>query len=480
MTEQFPSMNRLICFLIMLSGFRLSGNSDYEFNFRNELYDEYIKTVTLEINNLPTNFPIFTLNSGQYVMLKFDDLLNEERYLYYRVIHCDKNWQPSSLSEIETISGFNDERMRNYEYSINTKVPYIHYWQQFPNKDTQFKVSGNYLIVVYEDKIDFPLLTRRFIIKEDKVAVSINSTYPGDVENIRYKQELQVNINFEKFKMRNPVDEVSVVMLMNEDWNSAIYAKPSFFSGANLRFNKIRTFSWWGLAEYRDFDTRSLMRLGRGVKYIERKKDNIDVLLMTDEARRNKVYLTNFDFNGRFLIDNFEGMRNRLVTDVLDNYISTTQANQELTQTLRDSIVSGINKRNALLDGVYRAEERNIRSDYTYVTFVLDDMINLDAGDIYVLGAMNNWLPSQDYKMKYDTKRDLYTTTVQLKQGYYNYMYGIPGQKNEINYQVMEGSWNETENDYQALVYYRGLGDLYDRVIGYHTYNTNSALLNIR
>ena len=36
---------------------------------------------------------------------------------------------------------------------------------------------------------------------------------------------------------------------------------------------------------------------------------------------------------------------------------------------------------------------------------------------------------------------------------------------------------NETENDYRAFIYYRGLGDLYDRVIGYGAYNSNSNLL---
>ena len=458
----------------------LNAGGDFDFNFRNEVYDEYIKTVTLEINNLPTNFPILTLSSGQYVMLKFDDLLNEERSLYYHVIHCDKNWEPSGISEIETISGFNDERLRNYEYSINTKVPYIHYWQQFPNKDTKFRVSGNYLIVIYEDKMDYPILTRRFIIKEDKVSVEISNTFPADVENIRYKQELKVDINFDKFKMRNPVNEVSIVMLQNEDWNTAIDASPSFFSGNNLRFNKVKTFSWWGLTEYRDFDTRSLMRLGRGVKFIKRNNKDIDVILMTDESRRNKVHIANFDFNGRFIVDNFEGMRNTLVTDVLDNYVNSTQASDQLTQTLRDSLVSGINQRNALLDGDYRAEERNIRSDYTRVTFVLDDMINLGKNDIYVFGAFNNWLPSEECRMKYDSGRNIYTAEVVLKQGYYNYMYGVVNNQNKINYQVMEGSWNETENEYQALVYYRGLGDLYDRVIGFHTFNTNTSLLSFR
>ncbi|MGB4957897.1 MAG: hypothetical protein WBO36_00400, partial [Saprospiraceae bacterium] len=74
----------------------------------------------------------------------------------------------------------------------------------------------------------------------------------------------------------------------------------------------------------------------------------------------------------------------------------------------------------------------------------------------------------------------IYTTTALLKQGYYNYYYGILDKKGNIDYQSLEGSWNETENDYQALVYYRGLGDIYDRVIGFQTYNTNTDALSIR
>ena len=174
-----------IIFFLLISFLSINGQS---YEHKDKIYDEFIKTTTLEVNNLPTNFPVLSLNSSQFIMLKFDDLLNEERTLYYRIVHCDKDWTPSRLREIEYISGFNDERLRNYSYSINTRVPYLHYWQRFPNKDTQFKVSGNYLLIIYEDKIDYPLLTRRFIVSENKVILDIHAIYPGDVENIRFKQ----------------------------------------------------------------------------------------------------------------------------------------------------------------------------------------------------------------------------------------------------------------------------------------------------
>jgi hypothetical protein len=473
-------MKKFLFLLIIHSYIQLNATDDYAFHFRNEVYDEYIKSVTLETNNLPTNFPVITLNSGQYVMLKFDDLLNEERTLFYHIIHCDKNWKPSKVSEIESISGFNNERLRNYEYSINTRVPYIHYWQQFPNKDTEFKLSGNYLIVIYEDNMDYPILTRRFIVKENRVNIDITNVYSTDVENIRYKQDLQVIVNYGKFAIRNPLEDVTLMVMKNEEWNSIKESKPSFVVGSTLKFTKPGTFSWWGLNEFRDFDTRTLMRVGRGVQYIERNSDNTKVIIKTDLPRTNKVHLTSFDFNGKYFVNNFEGMRDTRIIDVLDNFAKVVNANETQRQSLRDSLVSSLNIRNNLLDGTYQAEERNIRSDYTDVTFILDDANDQSEGDIYILGGMNSYQPSEEFKLKYDAKNDIYTTEVRLKQGYYNYMYGVVNEKNEVTYKNLEGSWSETENDFQALVYYRGIGDLYDRVIGYQQFNSNTTGLYLR
>ena len=444
------------------------------YTYTNAIYDDYVKTVTMEVNNLPTNFPVLRLNSSDYIMLKFDDLLNEERNLYYKIIHCDKDWQPSRLRDIEYISGFNDERLRNYSYSINTRVQYLHYWQQFPNANTKLKVSGNYLVVIYEDSMEFPLLSRRFIVSESQVNTTMTAIYPGDVENIRFKQEISVNIDFEKFKMRNPVSEITLVMLQNEDWHTSRQSNPSFFSGTNLRFNRLRTFDFWALSEYREFDTRSLFRLGRGVHFIERNKTYTDVLLNLDEPWRNKVYLFNFDFNGKFIIDNFERLTGKLADVALNEYTTSVTNDSSLRQSQRDSIISSITVDNNF--GITTvAEERNIRSDYTNVIFALEDEISLANGeDIYVLGAMNNWTPTEEFRMKFDDARQIYSTTVELKQGYYNYNYGVVDNEGNIDYHIMQGSWSDTENEYQSIVYYRGLGDIYDRIISFQSFNTST------
>ena len=47
------------------------------------------------------------------------------------------------MRDIDFINGFNDELMRNYEYSTNTRIKFIHYWLDLPNENTTFKISGN-------------------------------------------------------------------------------------------------------------------------------------------------------------------------------------------------------------------------------------------------------------------------------------------------------------------------------------------------
>ena len=446
--------------------------SQVKYNYVNSVYDPYIKTVSLEVGNNPISFPILELNTDQSFILKFDDLLNEERNLFYRIIHCDKNWKPSRLTEIEYITGFNDERLRNYDYSVNTKTQYIHYWQQFPNRDTRWKVSGNYLLIIYEDNIDYPLLTRRFIVTERRVDVNIQGTFPSDVGNIRFKQEMQVEINFEKFKMRNPVDEVSIVMMQNEDWNNFVDATPSFVIGNNLRFNRVGIFQFYGLAEYREFDIRSIYSMSRGVAKIERSNKYTDVFLRPHESRFNKPHLLTFDLNGKFYIQNFEGFTNRNMDDIVAGLANIIGSDPNLRQTLRDSISKSLILSNSLLDNANRAEERNIRSDYAHVVFTLEVPDEYTDREIYIIGGFNDWEPREEFKMKYNPSNDNFEGEAFLKQGYYNFYYVIKENNGKLDYRSLEGSWTETENDYHALIYYRGFGELYDRVIGYNKFNT--------
>jgi hypothetical protein len=65
--------------------------------------------------------------------------------------------------------------------------------------------------------------------------------------------------------------------------------------------------------------------------------------------------------------------------------------------------------------------------------------------------------------MEYDELKEEYHAAILLKQGYYSYEFI---QKDGLMQRAM-GSFFETENEYQVLVYYRAQGARHDRLAGY-------------
>jgi len=63
------------------------SSDEYNFEFVNKQYDPDILSVTFDFNDSPVGFQVLRLGSPDYVMLKFDDLSNNERNFFYRIIH---------------------------------------------------------------------------------------------------------------------------------------------------------------------------------------------------------------------------------------------------------------------------------------------------------------------------------------------------------------------------------------------------------
>jgi hypothetical protein len=60
-----------------------------------------------------------------------------------------------------------------------------------------------------------------------------------------------------------------------------------------------------------------------------------------------------------------------------------------------------------------------------------------------------------------------------MKQGFYDYAFATWAKKEEkLDFMETEGSWYETENEYQIFIYYRPFGARYDEVIGYQVFNS--------
>ena len=54
----------------------------------------------------------------------------------------------------------------------------------------------------------------------------------------------------------------------------------------------------------------------------------------------------------------------------------------------------------------------------------------------------------------------------------YNYKYVVIDKENTLQEGVISGNFDETENNYKVLVYYRDLGARYDKLIGFGEANS--------
>ena len=68
--------------------------------------------------------------------------------------------------------------------------------------------------------------------------------------------------------------------------------------------------------------------------------------------------------------------------------------------------------------------------------------------------------------MVFNQKKGIYEATLLMKQGFYNYKYVVVDKENTLQEGAISGNFDETENNYKVLVYYRDLGARYDKLIG--------------
>lgn len=112
---------------------------------------------------------------------------------------------------------------------------------------------------------------------------------------------------------------------------------------------------------------------------------------------------------------------------------------------------------------------KDMYSTYLNVTFQIKPPEEV-YGDIYLVGAFNDWNVSEKYKM--NLNGNYYDLTIELKRGVYDYQYvvvnGDPKNPANQDWYILEGNDWATTDEYNIFLWYRDqeYGG-YDRIIGY-------------
>jgi len=377
---------------------------------------DYIKTIAFKGDTNESQLPILRL--GEYLILEFDALNGDEEDYYYRISHYNYDWTPSSLAKAEFLTGIDEQRIRNYENSLNTYQIYSHYKLTIPNPQTRaLKQSGNYMMTIYNDE-DEVIFTRKFMIYENLASVGVQIKRSRDVSTIKGKQSVDIKIASSGMQFINPLQTIKTQIVQNNNLNTSITGlKPQYVLGNQLIYNYVKESSFDGGNEYFYFENKDIRIANNAIEFV-RLKDIYNHYLFTNVARNESTYTYNPDINGNFLI-------------------------------------TALNSRNPAIQG-----------DYAWVHFSLDIDELKDGQSVHVYGNFNNYVIDDSTKMKYYTEDNVYDTALLLKQGFYNYKFIVINEDGTLDEGAISGNFYQTENNYKVLVYYRNIGSRFDKLIG--------------
>ncbi|HWS59787.1 MAG TPA: DUF5103 domain-containing protein [Flavobacterium sp.] len=389
-----------------------------------ELIPPYnIKTASFVQSN-ENVIPIFKLGDG--FQFQFDDLFGNEANYYFEIVHCDYNWKPTDIPKTEYMTGFDGQRILQYDNSVNTLQIYSHYQLPIPNQYMQLRISGNYVLKILDESREV-ILTRKFIIYEDLVTVPMLIRRARTPNYLDHKHNIEFSIKSLIINFQNPLKNVKVTLFQNGQFNTAIKnIVPQYTIGNDLIYKYDKETQFWAGNEFLYLDNSNIRSAGNNISHVDSNSGLYNSHLYTNNARGNYPYSVIPDVNGNYVVRNIGSVKN------------------------------------------------DIEADYAWAYFSLSAPAFMKNKGVYITGMFNNYSLSPEYKMDYNPATNIYEKAILIKQGYTSYQFQIADEKGNIDAESnVDGNFWQTENDYTVLVYYRDSNDRYERVIGKATANSN-------
>ena len=408
----------IILFILLCLVYPVNSSSQ---KFKTQVFSDRVKTLRVNLAEDRLTPPIIELEGDNWIEVSFDVLEPAPGAYTYTLTHCNADWTPSQLTQAEYMSGFQNRFIEDYAVSFNTTMEYVNYRLTFPNEDLTMKISGNYVVQVFSENSDKPVLTACFSVVERRAEISMQVTSQTDKGMNNLYQQVNFSVNYGN-EMKTPMQDLKVyVQQNNRTDNEAALVKPLIVQNNLLVYEHNPALIFEAGNEYRSFEMTTKQYNGLNIESIEFHAPYYHVVLNPDFIRSNRPYSFAEDINGKFVVRTLSGV------------------------------------------------DYDYEADYRIVHFYLPCEKPF-TDNVYILGeAFNNCLDARS-RMEYNDLDKAYVKTTLLKEGYYNYQY-VTRKDNQspAGTASIEGNFYQTENEYRVLVYFRPIGGRYDQLIGFQS-----------
>lgn len=408
----------------------LAGQSQWP----DHIYKPNIHSIKLFKYGDVYSYPVLNLGSNDQIELHFDDLDGEIKNYYYTFQLCNADWNPANIQAFDYIKGFQSNRISNYRISSIIPTRYTHYQAVLPERSMVPTRSGNYLLKVYLNSDTSKLaFTKRFLVVNNRMAVSAQVMQPYNGHLGRTHQRVQVNVNTANAQINSiSPQDIKVAIVQNYIWQEAsIIDRPTIFRGNYYEYSDESNTTFAAGKEWRWVNLRSFrLRSDRVQQIVDTSKTRTDIYVKPDAERYNQVYIYMPDINGLYTLQNDDGTNPYW------------------------------------------------QSDYAWVHFSFIPPSNraFEGRSIYLFGELTNYDLNVDSKMLFNEEKGVYEKSIFLKQGYYNYSYVTLTDKKEAgvspSFENTEGNYWGADNAYMIMVYYRPFGARADELLGFTRVNS--------
>lgn len=380
---------------------------------KNIIYSDNIRTLTSVVNNDWLSEPLLVLGTNDVMRVGFDEMSHDYHRYVYRIEHCENDWSTSEdIFESDWLDGFNGLTIDNMQNSINTNVLYTHYSLEFPDSRCSVKMSGNYRMKICDEDNGGEVVAEvRFRVLEPLMAMSMTMTSNTDIDVNKSHQQISVKLDYGSVNITNPDEELMLVVTQNNrDETARRGVRYNFRNNRGLEWQHNKSLIFSGGNEYHKFEILDVSHPTMGIDKIFWDGGSYQVYPFACQPSGN--YLYDEDANGAFFIRNSD--------------------NTEIDYTC----------------------------EYVFVNYELHSPY---VGPVSIDGMWTTDADKSRYAMEYDSATQTYSVRIMQKMGYYNYMYTAEnGQAAKT-----EGSYSQTENSYQAYIYYKGTGARTWRLVGF-------------
>jgi len=379
-----------------------------------------IKSLRIYSSEDEREFPIIDLSDPNHreITIEFDVQSQFVPNINLEFRFCDSQWNPYD-------NAFLTNPMYNTEHSLLfDRLPStvtgarFHYSGKFPNNNITFPFSGKWrFFLVDTQNRDLIYGSGKFFVVRPEVKLNVQfgkEGSEGDLPDLAaLRRTFVISSDFTLPDSLFPANVMQVEIIANRKFNYPIIIdRNSYTTDRFYEWNASNKFSFTARNirpgnEYRQTDTRDIGKYNSST--VNAKFGDIETSNFFTRGRR--------DFNGGSFLLNY----------------------------------------------------RNENADYMNVVFKLRSPDNIKS-PIFLVGSFNDWTVTPEYEM-YDDN-GLMNIPVQLKRGVYDYQYVTADVTNNnienIDWEILEGNFWETQNDYSIFLFYKTeeKGG-YDKIIGY-------------